>query len=242
MVDLDSRPPRLVATVGLHGSASTWVFNVVRELMQAVVGAEHMLALYAEDPAGILAEAAGRHVVLKSHHGGPGWDQLLWLARAPVLLSIRDPRDAAVSLAQRFRIPFAAAVQGLRRDCALAVQLADAGIVPLRYEDRFFDDPEAPAALARGLSLRVPVDTTDLLFARYRTEAVRALAAAVPGLGDDRLVVVGDGSMLDRVTQIHRTHIGDARSGKWRDLVDAATMRALADAFAPFLERFGYPA
>lgn len=241
MVGDSSPSPRLIATVGLHGSASTWVFNVVRELVQAVVGADQVVALYAEEGGGVLAEAAGRHVVLKSHHGGPGWEQLLWLARAPVLLSIRDPRDAAVSLVQRFRMPFAAAVQGLQRDCSLAIRLAEGGVVPLRYEDRFFDDPAAPARLARMLLLPLPAVVTDALFTRYRTDAVRAFAAAVPTLSDDRLVVVPDTTMLDRITQIHRNHIGDARSGKWRELVDAPTAHALTVAFAPFLERFRYP-
>ena len=34
----ETPPPGLIATIGLHGSASTWVFNVVRELMIDALG------------------------------------------------------------------------------------------------------------------------------------------------------------------------------------------------------------
>ena len=47
---LDPRPAaapraaRTVITTGLHGSASTWVFNVALELMLAAVGEDHRRA------------------------------------------------------------------------------------------------------------------------------------------------------------------------------------------------------
>ena len=39
----------MVATIGLHGSASTWVFNVVRELMIASFGENRISAVYTEE-------------------------------------------------------------------------------------------------------------------------------------------------------------------------------------------------
>jgi hypothetical protein len=42
-------PPKLIATVRLHGSASTWMFNVVRELMIAAAGKDRVAAFYAEN-------------------------------------------------------------------------------------------------------------------------------------------------------------------------------------------------
>ena len=41
--------PFLLSTIGLHGSASTWVFNVVRELMIDAVSEPRVLALYADE-------------------------------------------------------------------------------------------------------------------------------------------------------------------------------------------------
>jgi hypothetical protein len=44
---------------------------------------------------------------------------------------------------------------------------------------------------------------------------------------------------MDRVTQIHEPHIGDTRSGKWREL-PVQVQTELTQRFAAFLERFGY--
>jgi hypothetical protein len=233
-------PPRIVVTVGLHSSASTWVFNVVRELMAACLGPENVLAIYAEDVPALLAEQAvhGRHVVLKSHHGGVGWDSLLWLTRAPVFLSVRDPRDATMSLAQRFRVSLADAARGIGQDCRRLQRCADAGHAVLRYEDKFFEDSALPGRIAERLGLAVDAAIQREIFDRYSTASTRTFAANLAGLPPDRLVVTPDVT-VDRVTQIHRTHIGDGRIGKWRDLpLQHGT--ELTQYFAPFLARFGY--
>ena len=62
-------PPRLVLTLGLHASASTWAYNVARELMTAAFGADSVAACYANRPDELLAEprAPGRLVVCKTH-------------------------------------------------------------------------------------------------------------------------------------------------------------------------------
>jgi hypothetical protein len=49
VLDQDTPPPCVIGTIGLHGSASTWVFNVVRELMIAAAGEAQVVALYTEE-------------------------------------------------------------------------------------------------------------------------------------------------------------------------------------------------
>jgi hypothetical protein len=39
----------LTATIGLHASASTWIFNVVRELLIATHGDDRALSFYADE-------------------------------------------------------------------------------------------------------------------------------------------------------------------------------------------------
>jgi hypothetical protein len=234
--------PRFVATVGMHSSASTWVFNVVRELMTAALGAENVVAAFADDVRELLAEQPlqGRHLVLKSHHGGAGWDSLVWLARPAVFVSIRDPRDGAISLAQRFRIPLADAARGIGVDCRRIERCADAGHPMLRYEDRFFEDPAMPGRLAEALGLTVDASVQQAIFERFSTAATRAFAANFSALPAERVMDNGK-TVFDRVTQIHRTHIGDGRVGKWRDLLTPPNAAELTRYFAPFLARFGYP-
>jgi len=92
-----SAPPRVVATVGMHGSASTWVLNVVLELMIAAIGEIKVVSLYA-DQREQLPNPAGRCLVIKSHHGSANLGTWLAEADARCFLSVRDPREACISM------------------------------------------------------------------------------------------------------------------------------------------------
>lgn len=225
----------------MHGSASTWVFNVVRELMIAKAGEENLCALYAEHPNELPDEARrqGKFLLIKSHHGSPEMDAWLAARSAMIVLSLRDPRDASISMAQRFNARLEHAVHWIAQDCKRLMNLAAPGHEMLRYEDRFFDHQATSARLAKLLGMPTDEGLIAPIFDRYRTESVRAFAGQLETLPADR-VVTGAASRLDRVTQIHGTHIGDARSGKWRDL-PAPAQAELTRFFSPFLERFGYP-
>ena len=232
--------PILVATIGLHGSASTWVFNVVRELLVDAAGEGGVLAAYADQAADMpdAASRAGRHLVLKSHQGSAALDALLAEQGAVILLSVRDPRDAVLSMVQRFRESFPRAAHALARDCARVIALAEAGHPVLRYEDRFFADPATVARLAVQLGLAPTAAAREAIFARYTTEAVRDFTRTVPDLPPERLAR-DERVTFARLTQIHHTHIGDARSGKWRD-PPGNLPEELSRFFAPALERLGY--
>lgn len=224
-------PSRVIATVGLHGSASTWVFNVVRELMVAALGEQQVDAFYAEKRDEMQAHLApGRRcAVIKSHHGSAELDAWLNAARAEIFLSLRDPRDAAISMAQRFKAPLKTAVGWVAADCRRLAGLS--GRFPvLRYEDRFFDHRATVEDLARRLGVRLDTVTIDRIFSRYATGAVRSFAQTL----------TDNDAEHDSVTQIHRGHIGDTRSGKWRDLPEQAQAE-LTRFFAPFLDKY-YPA
>jgi hypothetical protein len=228
-----------IATIGLHGSASTWVFNVIRELMIAAHGEDHVVAGYADTLDKLPEDYAGKHLVLKSHHGSAEMDDWLRARNARLFLSIRDPRDASISMAQRFKAPLQQSARWIANDCARLERLAPLGHPVLRYEDRFFDRPEAIGILCTILKLDVPEATSAKIFARYRTEAVREFAATLATLPPERVAMVGDFTM-DKVTQILSPHIGDGTTGKWRGLPEQVQTE-LTRFFAPFLKAFGYP-
>jgi hypothetical protein len=232
--------PPLIATIGLHASASTWVFNVVRELMISAAGEEQVLTLYADrlDQLPDEPSRAGRHVVIKSHHGSVELDAWLAAERARVFLSIRDPRDACISMTQRFRAPLENTVGWIMNDCNRLMRLAGLGHPLLRYEDRFFEDTTEIGRIARAIGLSSPPEVTEAIFARYQTEQVRVFARKLADLPPERLTMVGAFKM-DRVTQILAPHIGDGGSGKWYDL-PARSQAELTRLFGPFLDRFGY--
>jgi len=231
-------PPRVVATIGMHASASTWVFNVVREVLIATMGKIQVVSLYA-DQREQLPDVVGRCLVIKSHHGSAGLDSWLSETGARIFLSVRDPRDACVSMCQRFQSPLAHCAQWIGNDCNRLLRLAPQGYPLLRYEDRFFDDKDMVKRIAVSLALQLPPEMIDTIFDRYRTQAVRTFAESLEQLPPERLTTVVKFPM-DRVTQILGPHIGDTLSGKWRDL-PAHVQDELTRVFRPFLDRFGYP-
>jgi hypothetical protein len=120
--------PRVVLTFGIHGSASTWVFNVARELLIEAFGSDAVASGFASTGDDLNPDRAGpgRHLVRKTH----GWTNFgvsADLAGVTLLFSVRDPRDAVVSLARRFSLPFDVCVGGVALDCEHAAWCADAG-------------------------------------------------------------------------------------------------------------------
>lgn len=229
-----------VFTIGLHGSASTWIFNVVRELTLAAHGEAGLWSGYADELEQLPPPEvrAGRALVVKSHHGSPELDAWMKAQAARTLLSVRDPRDAAISIAQRFQAPLAHTVVWVARDCERLAPLIDGGNSVFRYEEKFYDDPASVARIGRMIALSSDPLLEAAIFARYRREAVRDFSARLVELPPERLGRVGEFRM-DRLTQIHQTHVGDGRIGKWRDLAPDIR-RALTDRFRHFLDRFGY--
>jgi hypothetical protein len=220
----------LVATIGLRGSASTWVFNVVRELMVASFGESDVFALFADqiDELPAHPKLSDRHIVIKSHRGSAALEVWLRVGQSKAILSVRDPRDASISMSQRFNAPLMTAARWVANDCNRIKSLSR-HFPLLRFEDRFFNDRETVRRLAGLLQLDPDSGMIDSIFARYSTEAVRCLANR---LSDNGLA-------MDPVTQIHKRHIGDVRSGKWKDLPELVQAK-LNDLFHPFLEQYGY--
>jgi len=229
--------PNVVATVGLHGSASTWLFNVTRELVVAVRGEAEVLALYSDDIESIPA-AAERLLVIKSHHGSRKLDAWLEDVGALILLSVRDPRDAALSMARRFNAPLSTAVGWLVADCARMQVLAAAGHPIFRYEDRFFEDNTATSHVARLLQVEQDPVMLAKLTSEYCTAAVRRFTRALDQLPPERVSRLGT-TVFDTTTQLHQAHIGDTMSGKWRALPPAVQAK-LRQIFDSFLHEFHY--
>jgi hypothetical protein len=236
------QPPSRVLTMGLHGSASTWVFNVARELLATRFGDAAVHPCHASGRHDLHDELArgDRHIVAKTH----GWPGLAGFAQeigAHLIVSVRDPRDAVLSQMQRFGDSFDRSVRAIGRDCLAAVECANAGFPVLRYEDRYFEAPATVGVIADYLGLAVEQADSGQIFERYTTDAVRTFAASVAALPPERIAGSG-GFRYDLLTQITNSHIGDGRQGKWRDQLDAAQRTISAMVFRPFLARFGYTA
>ncbi len=234
-------PPPPVVTIGLHGSASTWVFNVVRELVAASNADRRVLSLFAEQMGQLPDEATreASRLVIKSHQ--PSEELMGWLEakKAVFVLSARDPRDACMSMTLRFKAPLNATIGWIAADCRRLSALARNGHPVLRYEDRFFEQSANVGRIAAHLGLSPAADLAQDIFNRYRTDAVRSLAQGLKDRPPEEVGMVTQ-FRIDRETQILEPHIGDTLSGKWRDLPEDVQIK-LTNFFAPFLDQFGYP-
>ncbi|QCG92282.1 hypothetical protein E6C72_30400 (plasmid) [Azospirillum sp. TSH100] len=180
--------------------------------------------------------------MLKTH----GWgDPAGFLAHHPgarCIVTIRDPRDAVVSLMQRFGYGFDRAV-------AYAVHGADGivgaarqpGSLLLRYESGFVDRAATVVAIAGHLGLQPRDEQVEALFRRLQPDAVRAAIAEADRL--DRFPKgLPPGETADPLTQWHPGHIGDRRIGKYAQLLDRERQVAVTMRLARYMEHFGYAA
>ena len=225
--------PRLVMTIGLYSSASTWAFNVVRELMIAQHGEARVCALFSDVVATVLEnrQVLGRYTVWKMHFGEPAWDVFAQLADPTILLTVRDPRDAILSLVNRFNTPLEAAAHAVARCCNRALQCAHAGYPVCATRTVFFADPGTLGTIAGYIGTALDTDARARIFARYSTDAVRTFATQVEALPAARVKGDPASDLYDEVTQIHRGHIGDGLVGKWRRQLTAGQQQAITARF-----------
>ena len=237
-------PLAVTATLGVPGSASTWVFNVVRELQMIQFGPKRVHSFFNRSVEKIwdfLIQHPHADVALvwKLHEANRFWSQFLIENKIGLLLSVRDPRDAMLSLMERFGESYDGALHRVSDSMQSITNAVNYEHMWLRYEDRFFDRTETVAAIAEYLGVVMPEGEQERIFSTYQTIAIRSFAEHIENLLPSRLK--GDeATRYDETTQIHRTHIGDQKIGKWRDRFSMDERHRLTSHFEPFLSSMGY--
>jgi hypothetical protein len=131
-----------VLCASLPSSGSTWLFNAVAELLRhtAVAAQPDQVAQFYADRMADFPELVEMpdYLVVKTHTADAPL-RLLWrIAGGPLLITVREPRDAVASLMSRFGFPFDIALKNVQDAAACMVDLAAFGAsLILRYEDRF---------------------------------------------------------------------------------------------------------
>jgi hypothetical protein len=231
---------RTVWSVGMHASGSTWVYNVIRGLVQAT-GAR-LAAGFANTEADLAALPTGADIlVVKTHDLADAAAEALH-ARAPaVVASIRDPRDAVASLMTYQRYPFDLALATISRSAGFTTATAErTNALLLRYEAGFVDDPATVNRIATHLGLPCDEQTAGCIHAAHRRDAVERLIGGLetlPGAHRD----VRSGDIYDPQTQWHRHHAGrSGEVGRWRRALPGDQARVVDFALANWMDRHGY--
>lgn len=232
----------MVIAAGLYGSGSTWAFNAIRLMLEATPGLAPVHAGFADALAEMPEpEAAPGSVVIKTHRPDRAMRMFARATAAPVVLTIRDPRDAIVSMMQRFRTEFSAMRPGIVASAHLVIGLAaQRPTLVLRYEDGFTRSEATLHRIGAFLGLRPDAERIAAIAAALTPEQVAADIAAMSAEG--RFGATPDPLVADPVTQWHPGHVGDGRMDKWRAHLAPGDAAALMAEIGPYCRTFRYEA
>ena len=232
---------RLVLCAGLYSSASTWMFNLVRLLLKRQQPAG-LKSLYMDE----FNEAAERQidgaalVLAKSHIPGASLKAMLERNDGPLIVTVRDPRDAVASMMLRWNVAFELALWRVGKSARALVTLAHhRPSFVCRYEDGFTQGNACIDAVAEWLRIPVLPGERDGVLADLMPEAIRQRIAAWKSAG-----VLGKGAAdteFEPETHWHAGHLGDGSVGKWSRVLSAAQAARVQYATRRFCQAFGYP-
>ncbi|MDR3537414.1 MAG: sulfotransferase domain-containing protein [Acetobacteraceae bacterium] len=228
--------------LGMYGSASTWTFNLVQKLAATLAPDRPVVPHFVADSLADLDATAGTLVV--KTHAAPVAAGLAQRASA-IIITIRDPRDAIASLMAHNKAPFDLAVNVTAATAFLCGRFArhDRAIL-LRFEDRFYDNPETIEKIAATFPGTLSDEARDRLFAETRRAAVDALIAQLETLPTTECqfdTVTGQQDIFDPVTGWHKHHAGrKGEIGRWQRDLSRSQVAAIEERLRPWMVHFGY--
>lgn len=236
----DKARPQAVLCAGLYSSGSTWIFNVVIALAKAA--GRKVVGVFADEVDQLVhvRHADDLLTVIKTHSPGPGLRVLCGLADIPIVLSVRDPRDAVLSLMSRFDMDFDEASQRVRNSAAKLVQLTDERdrILKFYYESKFTSEINSIEAIANSLGLKVDSNSVKSIYSSLTPAAVSLKISELTNAGSFKSGAAAE--TWDHETQWHPSHVGDGKSGKWRQGLLAAQAASVAFQTHEFRETYKY--
>jgi hypothetical protein len=230
--------------LGMFSSASTWAFNVVREIAVALSPGNPPRAQFLDFDAPLPAFDEQRSALIVKTHGSNVARELGRRAEG-IVVTLRDPRDAVVSLMQSNKLPFEIALRMTEVSAWTCVPfMKHPRSVLFRFEDRFFEDPATVSRIATLFPGTLPRGESARIFAVLGRDAVDAFIAemdAKPTTQSAFNAVTGQHDVVNVATGWHKHHAGrTGEVGRWhRDLSDFQ-VRAIEHRMRPWMERVGY--
>jgi Sulfotransferase domain len=243
--------PRMVLCAGLKSSGSTWLYNVVAEILKqaqprprsksARSSSKKIRQFYADNGDDFPPDAErAAALVVKTHMPSRSVRFAVAVLEHRVLLSVREPRDAIASVMQRFGHRFDGALKEVTIGASRMVDFANM-YDPLifRFEERFYDRPDTVSQLADFLGVQLSRSALKKIFDAHTRVQIQKRITALKRRG-----VFGrtpDPDRFDAETHWHPGHVGNMVIGKYHGTLTAKQQRAVLTATKDFCERFGYP-
>jgi Sulfotransferase domain len=228
--------PHMFVCCGLHSSGSAWMFNLVREICRSQAVAFE--SCHRESVAKLPRDALrSKLIVVKSH---TPMDDLRWLlinSGEPVVITVRDPRDAVVSLMQRFGNDFSEALDSVAVSAERLATLSRLRTIPVfRYEDGYIGRVETFDRIAALLGVGPSADQRDAILAELEPKSVERTISHLIAAG----VIRPSESVHDAKTQWHANHVGDGKIGKFIGVLSPAQRFEIEERTREFCKYFGY--
>ena len=224
----------------MYGSGSTWAYNLARGIAHG--RADQITSLYADHFAALPALPRGFGLLLLKCHrpDAPLQQFLAEQARGRLLLTVRDPRDAVVSLLQRFpnmlSHQFDNALEWVAASAAALVPVAQQpGAKVLRYEDRFIGSTACFDQVAAMLRASPSQQQRQNLLEDLSPEGVRRTIRHLEATGSIR----GE-ACPDLQTHWHANHVRDGQVGKYADYLTRAQEAEVLQRTTAYRRHFGY--
>lgn len=209
--------------LGMYASASTWLFNVTRQVLQAAQKEKVQVAFVSGREKTFALGGPGTLTLIKSHEINND-SRIVDVARhsRKILITIRDPRDAVTSLMQAHGYDFDRALDFVEQSARLCGSFAkDRRAKLFRYELGFFEDIGTVKAAAEHLGYGVENATIQTIYGsltRAEVEKHISKMPKLPGILKDAV----SGDLLDAKTQWHSHHAGrNGEIGKWKKALTA---------------------
>lgn len=157
----------------MYASASTWMFNAIREVALALHPDQPVTGHFVAD---VLPDFnSGIHVV--KSHAAPIARKLFSRANA-IIITTRDPRDAVASLMVHNKAQFDMAVDVTAETAVLCKRYSSTRrAITFRFEDRFFDDPNTLDRIAMTFGGELSGQDRERIYAATRRESIEPFFA-----------------------------------------------------------------
>jgi hypothetical protein len=213
-------------------------------------GDENIAALYADTPIsgphpnlwnGPPVTADHWHAaVIKMHEGSEEAYDAITSRSAISIVTVRDPRDAIVSVMQRFKWDFDTAFEHVYKSLHFADQLLQLpSTLVLRYEDYFMREPQSIYKIAAHLHIDIDDHRIMQIFSALNPESIDKLTRDYQA--EDRMINIDTaGRLYDKSTHWHQQHYGDGSVGKWRKYLSRRERKKIRASCWKEITRMGY--
>lgn len=226
----------VILNCGGPRSGSTLLNMIIKEILLFKLGSENN---YVDDPKRYSERLSSyaHFSLIKTHRYFSNTQGLIKKGQVIAFMTHRDIRDVTVSLYQKGWVDdideFIESKDLKQIAFSSIVYAKMAGMNILSYQQLMDDPKEAISFVACKLDIELSEEQIDQIANTVSRENVNLKIGQI-NLEDDSEV------KLDEATGLHKDHIKDGKSGKWRDILSTKEADAIAEECSDYMTLFNY--